>query len=76
MLSDQDSVILIGIEGADGIEEVMMVAYTPFDGEYLMSVSIDDNHRHTAHVIWYAAQEPKARGVPWFNLGGGVQPGD
>ncbi len=71
-----DNVILLGAEGKDGIEEVMMLAFTQFVGEYIMSISSDDSRRHTVALLWKAVHILKERGVNWFNLGGGIRPGD
>ncbi len=75
-LATRDCVILFGAEGENGIEEVMMLAFTPFVGEYLMSISNNDASRHTVNLLWKAIHLLKDRGVRWFNLGGGIRPGD
>ena len=75
-LATRDNVILFGAEGENGIEEVMMLAFTPFEGQYLMSISNNDACRHTVNLLWKAIHLLKDRGVKWFNLGGGIRPGD
>ena len=75
-LLTHDNIILFGIEGDSGLEEVMMLAFTPYVGEYLMSISSKDDRRHTVALLWSAVQQLKERGVKWFNLGGGIRPGD
>ena len=75
-LADHHNVMLLGVEGSDGLEEVMMLAFTPHAAEYVMSISNDDARRHAAHLIWEGVSQLKKRRVPWFNLGGGVHPGD
>ena len=75
-LANMNNVILFGAEGKTGLEEVIMLAYTPYIGEYLLGISSSDVRRHSVTLLWNAIELLKAKGVEWFNLGGGIRPGD
>ncbi|TVR75844.1 MAG: hypothetical protein EA412_14725 [Chitinophagaceae bacterium] len=75
-LANMNNVILFGAEGKTGLEEVIMLAFTPYIGEYLLGISSNDARRHSVTLLWNAVKLLKTQGVEWFNLGGGVRPGD
>jgi hypothetical protein len=75
-LAESENVILVGAEGEEDIEAVTVFAFTPHVGEYLLNISRPGGEKHLAAMLWYGAQQLKARQVAWLNLGGGIRPGD
>lgn len=75
-LAAQDNVLLIGAQGESGLESVIMLAFTPHIGEYVLNVHIGSGQQHTVPLLWQGTKALKELGVQWFNLGGGVRPDD
>ena len=75
-LAKKDNVILVGTEGPEGVNSVMMFAYTPYIGEYLLNVSLPEGQQYSVALLWYGVRKLMERKVAWLNLGGGIRPGD
>jgi hypothetical protein len=75
-LCEAESVLLAGTEDAAGLCAVHVVGWTKDVGDSLAIVSVRDGRRDTVALTWWAIQRLAERGVPVFNLGGGVRPGD
>jgi hypothetical protein len=75
-LCNLDNVLLVGAGGVGGVEAAVMLGFTPSGGDYLFGVSLPGGERHSTRLLWWGAMMLRQRGVPWFNLGGGVREGD
>ena len=71
-----DNVLLAGTFGENGVNAVIMFAYTPYIGEYILNVSLPDGQQNSVALLWYGICQLKRRNVRWLNLGGGIKPGD
>ena len=70
-----DDVLVVGA-GRGGSSRSRSSGTPPHGADYLFNVSVPGGERHAVHLIWWAAQQLRALGVPRLNLGGGVRPGD
>jgi hypothetical protein len=76
-LVEGDQGFLLGAETAAGeVVAACLFASTPYCGEYLFSVTAPGGEGCTTALLWAGMSRLAAEGVPWFNLGGGVRPGD
>jgi hypothetical protein len=75
-LEDKENVILTGTEGEGEVNAVMMFAYTPYVGEYVLNISRPIGVRHSVALLWNGIKQLKAKKVAWLNLGGGIRPHD
>jgi hypothetical protein len=66
-----DNVFMVGACNKEGVAAVSVFTYTPHEGEYLFSVSLDEGQQYAAPMIWYAMKKLKALNIPLLNLGGG-----
>jgi hypothetical protein len=71
-----DNVLLLGAESGGRVEAVRVVGYTAHGADDLFLVSTDEGARHAAGLAWSAVHRLTELGVPTYNLGGGVRPGD
>jgi len=69
-------VLLIGLDGPDGIEAVHLYGYTPDGADLLLLAADARGKQHTAVLIWHAVERLRDLGVPLLNLGGGAHPDD
>lgn len=74
-LSSVDNFLLVGA-GRDQVEAVTGFGFTPHAADGLYNVSFSSRTSFSTLLIWGAIRELKARGVPFLNLGGGIQPDD
>ena len=72
----KENVFMVGTEGESGINSVMVFAFSPNFGEYLINISSNEGQENSAALIWRGVEEAINRNVQWLNLGGGIQPGD
>jgi len=63
---------LLGAGTPDRVEAAALFAVAGNTGDYLFMAAAPGGERHSAGLIWEAALHLRARGVHWFNLGGGV----
>ncbi|MBB3086885.1 hypothetical protein [Geodermatophilus sabuli] len=70
------NVLMFGAESNGCVEAVRVVGYTPYGADDLFLVSTDEGSRHAAGLAWSAMHRLTELGVPTYNLGGGVTPGD
>lgn len=75
-LCELPDTFLVGARGGDGIESVSLFGYTPHAGDFVFNAALPGCAHHSVPLIWGAAHLLVDRGVPWFNLGGGMGPGD
>ena len=71
-----DNVLLLGSEKDGRVEAVRVVGFTPYGADDLFLISTDEGARHAAGLAWSAVHRLIEMGVPTYNLGGGVRPGD
>lgn len=71
-----DKVLLIGAQGALGIEAAYLFAHTSHVATYLFSVVLPETRNHIAPMIWHGVQWLQQLGVRYLNLGGGIRPDD
>ncbi|MGY1635486.1 hypothetical protein ACI78V_02390 [Geodermatophilus sp. SYSU D00742] len=75
-ICDSGNVLMFGAESNGCVEAVRVVGYTPYGADDLFLVSTDEGSRHAAGLAWSAMHRLTELGVPTYNLGGGVSPGD
>jgi Fe-S cluster biogenesis protein NfuA len=75
-LAFRDNVIIAGLEDDRGINAVILFAFTPYIGEYMLNISLPEGKRYSAALIWYGVKKLIEHNVQWLNLGGGIKPGD
>jgi hypothetical protein len=68
--------VLVGASDGDRLEAVSLFGATPHAGDFIFNISVPGGERHSAALIWYAAERMREAGVPSLNLGGGVTEGD
>lgn len=68
--------LLIGVETADGVQNVSLFLHTSCVAEYFLSASSAEGRKYSRQVLWSAVILLKDLGVEWMNMGGGVKPGD
>jgi hypothetical protein len=71
-----DNVFLLGAVAGGQLEAVRVVGYTPHGADDLFMVSVGGGVRHNTGLIWSAVHRLLDMGVPAYNLGAGVRPGD
>jgi hypothetical protein len=75
-ICDSPNVLMFGAAVNDCVEAVRVVGYTAHGADDLFLVSTDEGSRHAAGLAWSAVHRLTEIGVPMYNLGGGVMPGD
>ncbi|UOQ67737.1 hypothetical protein [Hymenobacter volaticus] len=75
-LVDNEKVLLIGYTENSQVKAVVVLAYTDYMGEYLFNLSLPGYENQTTPLLWHSALCLKEKGIPYLNLGGGVNPGD
>jgi hypothetical protein len=68
--------VVVGADGADGIESLVAVPHTRYCADSLFAISAAGAEHHAARLHWYAIEQLRAIGVPVLNMGGGLRPGD
>lgn len=75
-LLGQDNLLLLGAGSGTGLEAVNVFAVTADGAEGLFHFSRAGGKRHSAGLMWEALLETRRRGIPFFNLGGGLSRND
>jgi len=75
-LCELPETFLVGARGEAGLESVSLFGYTPYAGDFVFNAALPGCAHHSVPLIWSAVHLLAERGVPWFNLGGGMSPGD
>jgi hypothetical protein len=75
-LCELPNTFLVGARAGDRVESVSLFGHTPHAGDFLLNAALPDRPHHSVPLIWSAVHLLVERGVPWFNLGGGIGPGD
>jgi len=75
-LCDLPDTFLVGARGEESIESVSLFGFTPHAGDFVFNAALPGCAHHSVPLIWSAVHLLAERGVPWFNLGGGMSPGD
>jgi hypothetical protein len=75
-LCELPETFLVGARGEEGIESVSLFGYTPYAGDFVFNAALPGCAHHSVPLIWSAVHLLVEREVPWFNLGGGMSPGD
>lgn len=71
-LLEQKDLLLLGAGSSSELEAVNAFAVTPHCAEGLFHFSLPGGRRHSAGLMWAALLEAQRRGIPHFNLGGGL----
>jgi len=69
-------VLLVGLDGPDGIEAALAYGYTAYGADLLLLAASPSGRRHSAVLTWHAVQRLQELGVPLLNLGGGAHHDD
>jgi hypothetical protein len=75
-LCELPETFLVGARGKQGIESVSLFGWTPHAGDFVFNAALPGCAHHSVPLIWTAVHLLVEREVPWFNLGGGMSPGD
>jgi hypothetical protein len=75
-LCELPSTFLVGARVEGRIESVSLFGFTPHAGDFIFNAALPGCAHHSVPLIWSAVHLLTDRGVPWFNLGGGMSPGD
>ena len=75
-LCELPNTFLLGARAGGRLESVSIFGYTPHAGDFLFNAALPGCAHHSVPLIWAALQILVEKGVPWFNLGGGMSPGD
>lgn len=75
-LCELPDTFLVGARGEGGVESVSLFGYTPHAGDFIFNAAMPGCAHHSVPLIWGAVHVLAKREVPWFNLGGGMDPGD
>jgi hypothetical protein len=75
-LCELPNTLLVSARGERGLESVSIFGFTPYAGDFLFNAALPGCAHHSVALIWSAVHLLVERGVPWFNLGGGMSPGD
>jgi hypothetical protein len=76
LLLEQENLLLRGAGTATQLEAVNAFAVTSDCAEGLFHFTRPEGRRHSAGLIWEAFLETQRRGIPFFNLGGGLSRDD
>lgn len=75
-LCDAQGTFLVGAQRSGELRAAALFACTPHLGDYVFGISEKGERGYSAALIWKGALELRQRGIPFFNLGGGVVEGD
>jgi hypothetical protein len=75
-LCELPETFLVGARGSQGVESVSLFGWTPHAGDFVFNAALPGCAHHSVPLIWSAVHLLVEREVPWFNLGGGMSPGD
>jgi hypothetical protein len=75
-LCELPDVLLLGARAEGRLQSVSIFGHTAHGGDFLFNAALPGAERHSAMLIWSAAHRLAELGVPWLNLGGGLQRGD
>jgi len=75
-LCELPSTFLVGARANGHVESVSLFGFTPHAGDFIFNAALPDCAHHSVPLIWTAVHLLVEREVPWFNLGGGMSPGD
>lgn len=76
-LLQSPAVGLMGTADAQGqVLAVILYGWTAWGAEGMLQASLPEGRDHTVALMLGGVRDLSARGIPWFNLGGGVRSGD
>ena len=70
------NVLMFGAESGGHVEAVRVIGHTPYGADDLFLVSTGSGVQHATALAWCGVHRLAELGVPTYNLGGGVRPGD
>jgi hypothetical protein len=74
-LCELPDTFLVGARIGGTIESVSLFGYTPH-ADFIFNAALPGCAHYSVALIWSAVHVLVERGVPWFNLGGGMSPDD
>ncbi|HEV2727635.1 MAG TPA: hypothetical protein VGV34_05025 [Solirubrobacterales bacterium] len=75
-LCELPDTFLVGARDQGRLESVSLFGHTPYAGDFIFNATLPGCAHHSVALIWTALHLLVEKGVPWFNLGGGMSPGD
>ncbi len=75
-LLNLDDTFLVGMQINGKVVAVSVFVCTDHMGDFLFNVSVPEGQQFSVTLIWYAVNRFKSMGVPYLNLGGGIQEND
>jgi hypothetical protein len=75
-LCNLPNTFLIGAEKSGNIEAVSLFLQSKTCGEYFINAALPSGRMFSRNLIWEALRYSHQHGVKWFNMGGGLRPGD
>jgi hypothetical protein len=75
-LCELPDTFLVGARVGGGLKSVSLFGSTPHAGDFLLNAALPDCAHYSVALIWSAVGRLVEQEVPWFNLGGGMSPGD
>jgi hypothetical protein len=75
-LVNLENTILVGIKEDGKVVAVSVFTSTPYMGDFLFNISLLEGQQYSVALIWYGINRLKSMGIPYLNLGGGIQEND
>lgn len=73
---DDPGLLMVGVEDAQGICAAHTFARSRFGAECHLNVWVREGRSATAPMLWWGIEQLAGLGMPWLQMGGGLQPGD
>jgi len=66
-----ENVFMVGAESGGKLTAVYVFSYTPYMGDCMFNVYIDDGKEFTSYLLWRGLKFFRSKKIPVMNLGGG-----
>jgi serine/alanine adding enzyme len=67
---------LLGVIQNDEVVACTLFGHTPYISDFLLNGATDEGRKFSSALLWAGMIEAKEKGIPYFNFGGGITPGD